>query len=200
MTPAQRNALAAAFLALLGGIVGGSILLSHPDADLRHVALAWDGGRPASVSCFEFDGLSTPAARSTFGLDPDGGSYAHIRMGVDTTGWDGGEAKVTLPAGYTVVSVTEKQVADTACTNRFEAWLPSASAPFGCACAPALPDGGTVASTCEYLAPDGGWVAGPARMTLPEGKWRGGCQPKVCTEIAGSSSWDIATCGPESLP
>jgi hypothetical protein len=196
--------LTAAFFVVLAGLAartlipqstdGTPLLVRGPDggyqcsAYVDHIRIPWpDGGAPDGSVCAEVDGLSSAAARAQFCLDPDGGGqdYARIRMGI-TLPNDAGILP-PLPDGMAAKEGSETILDGGPCAYQFEAWLPSSTAEFPCAC--------SSGANCDELLADGGW--GPARigMTHLEGQWRGaGCIRRACATYSTGSErgWPAA--------
>lgn len=206
MTRLQAGLLAA-FGAVLAGLAlhtiipqssdGTPLLVTGPDggyqcaAYIGHIRIPWDGGTPDGSVCAELDGLSSPEARATFCLLPDGNGqqYARIRMGVVLPEDAGTPA--ALPEGMAAKEGSEVILDGGPCEYQLEAWLPSSTAAFPCAC--------SSGSNCEERLLDGGWAPARLGMTHGEGQWRGsGCIRRACvTYSTGSDQGWPAAC---SLP
>lgn len=179
-SPAQLTIGAAAFTALVGGILYGVL---SPDSDGRRVSVPWpDGGVPASVECIETTGLASEQALQLFQLDTNAGRYAQTVLCYDASVDAGDEAE--LPGGMVAIADTQRMVEYVPGMPQFFAAL-QGEPENPCAC--------NTGSDC--LRPDGG--PAPMRQTLAAGSFIGdGCFRKVCVEVAGTTSWP-PECGPE---
>ena len=183
-TTRQRAAGAAAFTAIVGGIIYGAVTF---DSDRGSVSVPWpDGGVPASVECIETTGIASEAALNLFHLDTNNGRYVYTVLCYDATA-DAGE-EVPLPGGMVALPESQRIVPwDGGMPQFFAALQGEPEVP--CAC--------STGSNCQWLKPllDGGSVlaTAPLGQTFDPGRFAGaGCYKKVCLESGGTSSWPAA--------
>jgi hypothetical protein len=183
---------AAAFTAIVGGLVFGLYWAGEPPEPSARVTLGWEGtpGEPRAKRCIETVGLASQQALDLFRLASDGGmtAYVYTVLAVDADQVADAGEMVPLPEGMLAMEVQQREVDCPDAGWRFLAVL-QGEPEWPCAC--------SQGADCERLFGFPGmetWQPAPRGLTMDPGRWRGtdgglgGCVPKTCIEFAGTDS------------